>query len=187
MTAPSAPQDGGALQEGDISQENYRLPVTRPDCCHWCGDRFEPPTLKRFVILEDTNHGWGLVSMCFECFKHGDFSEDSGLNLDREQRDCAGCGEPISIPVPGPGKHFRGTARWFNWAVCSNRCYQRAYRKRRRENGGKSTLDWKWGRPKNCEACKKPLPKGRRGDVKFCSNRCRQWTYRRRHQGEATP
>ena len=173
------------LQEGDISTGEISSTRNAPDCCHWCGDAFKPPKRKRFVIMDEVNHsgGWGLVSICFECFKRGGgASSDSGLDLSREQRECAGCGEPISIPIG----FFRGSWRWFRWCVCSNRCYQRAYRKRRRRHG--STIDWKCPKPaRRCEACKAPLPGERRSDSKFCSSKCRQWHYRRRKENRRNP
>jgi hypothetical protein len=192
----------GPLREGEIFPPKCRRAVTRSraDQCHWCDDPFVEPKRKRFVILDVTNYErgwpWGLVSICYECWKwealahnrweienHKQSSDDHGLQAERAERKCQGCGEPISLPIPGEGRRFIGTWRWFSWGVCSMRCYQRAYRKRRRDGGG-STIDWKWNgdgpRHPRCEACKVPLPRGKRSDVKFCSNRCRQWTYRRR-------
>jgi hypothetical protein len=93
----------------------------------------------------------------------------------RRETKCPGCGEPI-FTAPD----FRS----MRLSVCSARCYQRVYRKRRRDHG--STIDWKGDdRRIICEACKRPLPEGQRRDPRFCSNRCRQWTYRRRHQPAA--
>jgi hypothetical protein len=178
-------QSTAPLRDVEIFPKKFRIPVTRADICHWCLDPFAEPKRKCFVIMDVTNPErgwpWGLVSICFECFKRGEgASKDSGLELERKNGQCQGCGEPISIP-----RHqYRGTWRWFSHGVCSMRCYQRAYRKRRRLGGG-SAIDWKWKgdgpRFPRCEACKAPLPKGRRRDGKFCSNRCRQWMYRRRH------
>jgi hypothetical protein len=187
MTEPGAE----TLRVGEVLAEKFREAVTSPGVCYWCHDPFEPPKLKRFVILDGTNHsgGWGLVSICFECWKcrydavceaereYGRVSDESGIRLERVARECKGCGEPVSIPAGS----FRGAGRWFSWCVCSNRCYQRAYRKRRRHLGG-SSIDWKGPRRDlACEACKKRIPREKRGDAKFCSNRCRQLTYRRRH------
>lgn len=166
-----------ALRLRDISPRKYRRPVTGSHHhCHWCETRFEAGA-KRFVILDGVNHsgGWGLASICFECFKCDGASEDSGLDLERTTRECQGCGEPVSIPF----RRYRGAGRWFQWGVCSNACYQRAYRKRRRQQGG-STIDWKHGDHRQCcECCKQPIS-GKRNDARFCSGKCRQWQYRRR-------
>jgi predicted nucleic acid-binding Zn ribbon protein len=170
------------LQEGEISQEKCRPPVTDPSVCHWCRGPFKPPKRKRFVIIGPAGNWWPykLVSICFECFKSADHDEEAGIGLDRVTRDCRGCGEPMSIP----SGTFTGCWKPFNWQVCSNRCYQREYRKRRRRNGG-SAVEWKWlgtgpSRFRHCEVCDKILPGLLRSDARFCSNRCRQWHYRRR-------
>jgi hypothetical protein len=170
-------ESGGPLQEGEISTPKYQVPVTDADVCHWCREPFKPPKRKRFVIMDEARHsgGWGLVSICFECFKHGwdGASREAGIKLERASRECAGCGEPISIPVG----HFTGAWRWFRWQVCSNRCYQRYRRKRIRKYG--SCIDWKRSeREHHCPACHKRFIA--RTDAKFCSNKCRQWHYRRR-------
>jgi predicted nucleic acid-binding Zn ribbon protein len=180
-------ENDAPLQLGDISSEKYRTPVTDPTVCHWCREPFRPPKRKRFVIVDECNHsgGWGIVSICFECWKWGydNECESTGIRLDRIQRDCRGCGEPIS--TPNPHWKFKGAWRRFAWQVCSDRCYQRAYRKRRRSNGGGSAIDWKSGRWRYCKVCKKRLPSELRADARFCSNKCRQWHYRRSHQGTA--
>ena len=164
----------GPLQLDEIFPKKFRIPVTQADNCHWCLDPFAEPKRKRFVIMDANadNWGWELHSICFECFKRGEgASQDSGLSLERVTRECAGCGEPISIP-----RHqYRGNWRWFSHGVCSMRCYQRAYRKRRRQHG--STIDWKGGIRARCECCKQ-LITSKRKDARFCSNKCRQRQYR---------
>jgi hypothetical protein len=170
-------QGASALQLGEISAPKYRVPVTDPDLCHWCREPFQPPKRKRFVILDECNHsgGWGLVSICFECWKIGYDGECSstGIRLERLARDCCGCGEPMSIPVGS----FTGAWRWFRWQVCSNRCYQRHRRTRIRKTG--RCFDWKRSnREHHCVACHERFVA--RTDAKFCSSRCRQWHHRRR-------
>jgi endogenous inhibitor of DNA gyrase (YacG/DUF329 family) len=154
----------------------------------------------RYPIL----HDWKCqpVSLCLDCFKHPDansydpaaiaadaekthdemaaFFAKKNISLPvpkrpksrqlapRREDTCPGCGEPIFISPD---------LRW-RLQFCSMRCYQRAYRKRRRENGG-SAVEWKGGIRPRCAVCKKPVT-GKRIDAKFCSNRCRQWQYRRR-------
>jgi hypothetical protein len=103
-------------------------------------------------------------------------SDHLGNPATRHTIQCGGCGEYIST-IRNP--------RHQHWNYCSNRCYQRSYRKRRR--GQDSVVAWKGGRPnKCCVVCKKPLDtygeQHKRKDAKFCSNKCRQWQYRRRHQ-----
>jgi hypothetical protein len=132
----------------------------------------------------------GPVSICYECWKHEAlatnrweienhkrYNDDRGIHLERVARACQGCGEPISIPRD----QFRGTWRWFSHGVCSMRCYQRAYRKRRREHGRGSAIDWKVkdGHDHNsqCATCKKRL-QSQRKDARYCSNACRQFAYR---------
>jgi hypothetical protein len=177
-----------ALHVGEILPKKCRQAVTHADHCNWCDKPFAGS--KRFVILDhDCGDVWscfGLRSICFDCFKEGDPRDShSGISAEnRKTRQCNGCGEPISIPVPAPGHRWRSTFRWFDWGVCSMRCYQRYYRKRKRERGG-STNPWKGRAPPPCEACKKPVPPTRRGDARFCSNKCRQWTYRRRRAARA--
>jgi hypothetical protein len=177
--AQSLGQDTLPLREGEISSDKYRVAVTDADVCHSCRDPFRPPKKKRFVIMDECNHsgGWGLVSICFECFKWGEaWGRDSGMDLVRVTCDCLGCGEPISTPDPRAG--YTGAWRWFKWQVCSNRCYQRYRRKRIRKFGG--CIDWKPSeRNRICDACQKRFVA--RTDAKFCSNKCRQWHHRRRH------
>ena len=146
-----------------------------PDACHWCRDPFKPGQV-RSLVLTGVWHsgGWGIASVCMECFEYekDQKNKSSITQLERINTECDGCGEPIQT-VTGA---YRG-----HWNVCSNRCYQRAYRKRRR--GVKSVVPWKSREP-NCEACKRPFTPSRR-DARFCSNRCRQWHYRRRKRAGA--
>jgi len=106
-----------------------------------------------------------------DCFKCASFSETG--KLERYRGDCEACGEPMLV----------SSARDFRFGVCSNRCYQRDYRKRRR--GRNSVVDWK-GRRMNecCAVCKTPLDQwgkeNKRKDAVYCSAKCRQWAYRRR-------
>jgi hypothetical protein len=114
-----------------------------------------------------------LASVCIDCFKQADAKETS--TLPRVERRCEGCGEPMLTVVD---------ARAWPWHVCSYRCYQREYRKRRRGIG--STVDWKTHTPM-CKACRRRF-KPERADAKFCSAKCRQWHYRQRRRtknGEA--
>jgi hypothetical protein len=138
------------------------------DSCYRCCETFAHEQT-RYPILDDVSHGtgWGIASICCDCFKSVD--EGNTTRFSRNERTCAGCGEPIFTPT---------NARNGHWYACSNRCYQRAYRKRRR--GRKSVIEWNGDSAyPRCEACKKTL-KPSRIDAKFCSNKCRQWHYRRR-------
>jgi len=146
-----------------------------PDACHWCRRSFKRGQM-RYPIYDGVCHsdGWGIASLCMDCFKvaYDQGSKDSGATLPRRNRQCQGCGEPIQTVVG---------ARVGHWECCSNRCYQRAYRKRRR--GVKRVIDWKpQNRKPRCEACKGPIERSKRTDARYCSNRCRQWHYRRRRQ-----
>jgi|GEM_PF-3914107 len=157
-------QSGVPLQLPDNSSVKYRQAVT-PIRCYWCEDAFGLGQT-RFPIFDgvDFGSGWELVPVCMRCFKAA--GADHTSNLKRSVGSCQGCGEPILSPNEGR----------FRFRVCSHRCYQRAYRKRRRTNGG-STIDWK-GTHRVCEACKADVT-AQRKDARFCSNRCRQWAYRR--------
>jgi hypothetical protein len=114
-----------------------------------------------------------------DCFKQEEDvsvlgSDPSGKPAPRHTIQCQGCGEYISTIL---------NPRYLNWNYCSNRCYQRAYRKRRR--GRDSVVDGKGHRPHSqCVVCKKILDRygaeHKRKDAKFCSPKCRQWAYRRR-------
>jgi hypothetical protein len=146
-----------------------------PDACHWCREPFKRGQT-RCPIYDSVCHGtgWGLASLCMDCFKvaYDEASKDSGAKLPRCNRQCEGCGQPIQTVVNTRAGH---------WECCSNRCYQRAYRKRRR--GVKSVVQWKLeNRKPKCEACKCPIERSKRADARFCSNGCRQWQYRRRGQ-----
>jgi predicted nucleic acid-binding Zn ribbon protein len=129
----------------------------------------------RFLVLSEVDFGggWDIVSVCMDCFKagHQHWPIDSATKLERFNTTCAGCGEPIQT-VRSPRKGA--------WDCCSNRCYQRLYRKRRRGVG--SVIDWKAesSKPK-CAACSQQFNPSR-SDARFCSSRCRQWQYRRRRQ-----
>jgi hypothetical protein len=151
------------------------------DDCQWCSERFKPRQMRYPVMTCVGNSvwgGWGIASVCMKCFKDGhdcpSTLHDSIFNNDRVNYKCAGCGEPIQTIV--------GTSRG-QWHVCSNRCYQRNYRKRRR--GRQSVVDWKAeSHAPRCEACKRSIDSSR-CDARFCSNRCRQWHYRRRKRAGA--
>jgi hypothetical protein len=126
--------------------------------------------------------GWGLVSICEECWagewwndKHPELapgehlSQCSYITLDRYERGYAGCAEPMMTNIG---------YRAFYWGVCSSRCYQRVYRKRRREHGG-STVPWKASGSKSCPTCKRSFKPSRK-DARYCCNACRQKQYRTR-------
>jgi hypothetical protein len=181
----------GSRNGRDTRDDNWGRSIDA-DVCHWCDQRFKPGQM-RYPIMTDCSLGWSAVSVCMECFKQAS-PEETGERqpeiidanrpdwlpppkprrwaLPRREMKCPGCGEPI-FTAPD----FRS----MRLHVCSARCYQRVYRKRRREGGG-SSVPWKGAGRFICEACKRPLPKGQRSDGRFCSNRCRQWAYRRRQQ-----
>jgi len=157
--------------------------------CHWCDQKFAPGQM-RYPILTDTSIGWQAVSVCMDCFKEAS-PDETGETINpnwpawapkpprrwaspRREMQCPGCGEPI-FTAPD----FRSP----RLLVCSARCYQRVYRKRRRGVG--SAIEWKLeNRPARCEACKQPIKQHRR-DARYCSNRCRQWHYRQRKRAVA--
>jgi hypothetical protein len=122
------------------------LPSVNADCCHWCLKAFRPGQM-RYPILDSTNYGtgWEPVSVCMECFKRASpdntgegMKHRSGRPIEpRREMKCAGCGEPV---FASPGHRWR-------LLMCSARCCQRVYRKRRRKNGG-SAIDWKGARPR---------------------------------------
>jgi endogenous inhibitor of DNA gyrase (YacG/DUF329 family) len=108
-----------------------------------------------------------------DCFKAESDDSVLGYGATRHTIQCPGCGEPINT-IRNP--------RHQHWQFCSNRCYQRDYRKHRR--GQDSVVQWKVGRPHCCAVCEKLLDKygeqhKRKGAV-YCSGKCRQWAYRRR-------
>jgi hypothetical protein len=144
----------------------YQLP-SLPDHCHACREKFEPGQI-RYTIMDDCYHRWGIASVCAACFEATEHITECSRHphLDRIDCRCAGCDEPIFTPS---GR---------KWEVCSYRCYQRRYRKRRR--GRESVIDWKGGRPNDrCIVCKSPIKQTRK-DAQYCSGKCRQWAYRRR-------
>ena len=128
-------------------------------------------------------HGWGPAVLCMGYFKAETDVSVLGLGpggqpASRHTMQCAGCSEYIST-IRNP--------RHQQWNFCSNRCYQRTYRRRRR--GRDSVVGWKLENRRSnnhCEACKKLIDvygeSNKRKDAKFCSNKCRQWHYRRTRQ-----
>ena len=138
--------------------------------CHHCRNTFAADQTRYPIMTDlDLKMGWGLASVCMVCFKGA--SKDETGPQERHQRDCRGCGAPMLTPLHGP----------YAKKICSTRCYQRDYRKRRR--GRDSVVAWKAHRP-NCAVCKKSLDQWgkphRRKDSVYCSSKCRQWAYRRR-------
>lgn len=151
-------------QSGQSDNRNDSIDQLTPDACHDCREPFEHGQT-RFPVSGRWNE---LVSVCGLCFKDGCIAP--GVNdPPRHNLRCKGCGAPIHSPTKGR----------FRWQVCSDRCRQREYRKRRRENGG-STVSWKYQCTPQCAACKQPIS-GKRKDARFCSARCKQWAHRRRH------
>jgi hypothetical protein len=152
--------------------------------CAWCEAHFAPGQT-RFPIIVDWFGDYFasgfrmraiVASLCLDCFKdaYDTAGEESGARVPRINSVCAGCGEPIQT-IQNP--------RCRHWLYCSNRCYQRDYRKRRR--GQNSVVDWKGRRThSNCLVCKKQIDQWgkqhKRKDRLFCSGKCRQWAYRRR-------
>jgi hypothetical protein len=142
-----------------------------PDACHHCRTAFTHGQT-RYPILSGINWGggWGLASVCMDCFKCAAVEE--ATKLQRHQHKCEGCFEPMLTVL---------NACAGQWRVCSPRCYQPVYRKRR--HGRDSVVAWK-GHRQDCAVCKKPLEERRgqhkRKDAVYCSSKCRQWAYRRR-------
>ena len=143
------------------------------DVCYYCRQRFSPDQL-RYRIMQIVPGGWGPALLCMECFKSETDDSCLGYGADRHVIQCAGCGEHINT-IRDP--------RHQHWNVCSDRCYQREYRKRRR--GRLSVVEWKGGHYPRCQCCKKPIGPKRR-DAQFCCNACRQKTYRRRRASPAS-
>jgi hypothetical protein len=130
-----------------------------PTACQWCRQPFrQDQTLFPVLTGVNFNTGWELVSVCGLCFKLA--SDSEATNLPRFNRECLGCGSAMRTPV-----YYR-----FRWQVCSNRCYQRALRKRNHPH-------------KRCEACRELFRPVRR-DARYCSFRCRQWQYRQRKKSK---
>lgn len=140
-----------------------------PSVCHHCREKFAVGQMRYPIRTEVEEYGWALASVCMDCFKCA--SDEETSNQKRYQCECRGCGEPMLTPRYRP----------FHFLVCSNRCYQRDYRKRRRNTG--SVISWKgqYRQQPQCAVCKKHINKQSRTDVVYCSPACRQWAYRRRH------
>jgi hypothetical protein len=182
---PIPPAHGCAECSEPFAPGQTRFPYLQFLGCFWHGDK-----LKHQIVI---------ASMCRACFddalrhvadcmaKWGPYGQSGtiwgqelglarvGELATRCDSECEGCGESIHTIVNGRDRH---------WQFCSNRCYQRDYRKRRR--GRDSVVDWKGRRPySHCAVCKEPLDRfgepHKRKDALYCSSRCRQWAYRRRH------
>jgi hypothetical protein len=159
------------LDRSDVTDNQYFGEIISPncnaDCCHHCRDKFGAAMRYPLMTAVDWGTGWGLASVCGECFKVASPNEIGPR--ERYSRECRGCGSPM-LTV-------------FTSEVCSNRCYQRDYRRRRRAGLG-STVDWKGHRSVRCAACEKPLcrwgGRNKRKHAVYCSNACRQKAYRRR-------
>jgi hypothetical protein len=140
------------------------------DVCYYCGERFEPNQM-RYRVMQAVAGGWGPALLCMECFKQETDESCLGYGVTRHITQCPGCGEYINTV-----ENYN-----LNWRYCSNRCYQREYRKRR--HGRDSVVDWK-GHRQHCAVCKKKIDTfgkpHKRKDAVYCSPKCRQWAYRRR-------
>lgn len=163
-------------------ERNSINPSPLPDHCHYCEEPFRPGQM-RYPIFTGISYGWGLASVCMDCFKavddefaainieERDGHTDQITRLNRAVCECKGCGEPILTAINAPS---------ITWETCSRRCYQRVYRKRRRGRG--SVVDWKEeARFPCCESCEREFEPMRR-DARFCCNACRQRRYRMRQQ-----
>jgi hypothetical protein len=186
----------------NATPDSHADPSRDATCCHWCRVPFQSGEM-RYPILDsafDQSKSWSCpavtVSICMPCFKdmNAEYHDPAAMQqkqrraeeemcqgcklpppkwrggiLPRRETQCPGCGEPIFVsPNLRPRLMF-----------CSTRCYQRDYRKRRREKGG-SVVDWK-GRYIKCETCEKHY-KPTRKDSKYCCAACKQWAYRMRHK-----
>lgn len=132
--------------------------IRDPDRCHYCQGRFTAGQMRYplWTVLDNYWLNMGIASVCMPCFK--DAPADEATKLERFERECHGCGEPILT-------HGRGPWRWI---TCSTRCNQRYHRQRKRQWQGR-----------NCKCCKRWF-RGKRKDSLFCSNKCRQSAYRAR-------
>jgi hypothetical protein len=145
------------------------------DVCYYCRERFVSGQL-RCRIMNIVPSGWGPALLCMPCFNEETDDSCTGYGATRHETQCRGCGERINT-IENP--------RRLNWYYCSNRCYQRDYRKRR--HGQSSVVDWK-GRLRRCQCCKESID-GKRRDTLFCSDACRQKMYRKRvaERGDINP
>jgi hypothetical protein len=149
------------------------------DVCYRCREFFSAGQM-RYRVMEILPNSFGPALLCMDCFKsETDVSclgeGVGGEPASRHVIECAGCGEQINT-IRNP--------RYRQWNYCSNRCYQRVYRKRRRGRlnaiGWKrSVVEWKAGHWPRCKCCRKEFQPSRT-DALYCSPSCRQWTHRRR-------
>jgi hypothetical protein len=141
---------------GSCNKGAHGDPIRDADRCHYCRVRFEAGQM-RYPIWTEVIRLWqyGLASICMACFKE-EATDSETTKLERFERECHGCGEPILTPMRGP----------WAWQTCSTRCNQRYARKRKHQ--------WR-----QCKACKQGFTPTR-NDARFCSDKCRQWHYRRR-------
>jgi len=140
-----------------------------PDACFYCSAAFQPDQMRYPIRNFGGVRSWfepDFVSVCMDCFKQAD--DDVTSKQTRYERKCQGCDAPILTPTDGV----------FAYGVCSKRCYQRAYRKRRRKGGG-STVSWKGSGQPICQTCKHSFVPSRK-DACYCSDACRQRAYRGR-------
>jgi hypothetical protein len=154
-------------KRGDVTATQYFLEKTlaNPYACHWCRNFFASKQMRYPIKTREAHrNGWGLASVCVGCFKCAGPDAVGPPSLKRHQVGCAGCGEPMMT--------FVGM-RNGSWHVCSNRCAQRDYRKRRRAYASGTN-----GQAR-CQSCNQILS-SMRGNARFCSNRCRQRGYRQR-------
>ena len=128
--------------------------------CHWCERPFKLGQV-RFLVMDEAGWEWERVSICGLCWKDAALSGNLPDEIDRHgeqiKRQCAGCGEPMSVL-----SHYRG----WRIACCSIRCEQRHRRQLNK-------------RSRRCDVCKKGFTPSRK-DARHCSNACRQWAYRQR-------
>lgn len=142
----------------------------RPGHCWRCGAPFAPGALIALVYaqyrprLSDGTLGrfalphWGCI--CPRC------TTPDELTRLPARFACEGCNQPLAVPSDARREHW----------VCSNRCDQRARRRRQRAHRLLVV----------CDGCGETF-RPERDDQQFCSNRCRQAAYRLRRTGAAPP
>lgn len=168
----------GALRVNDLDIlprsdiRNAMAVVTdEPGHCARCGEPFaDGVTLfmftfrRRVLVYEEPAYQSVALPVCERCLTPNEIEArqpdpDSALVPIQPVGVCPGCDHPLMAYADWRGSY------------CSNRCMQRARRKRRQASRPSIT----------CAVCTKQF-RPTRADSRFCGTVCRQWAYRRRHQ-----
>jgi hypothetical protein len=141
----------------------YREVAGRCTRCHYLFDGPAYMVLDGAESINGRALGWHVSPVCTTCVTREE------RDAPHRNSDCPGCGRLLYFPLRRVSRRtsLSGGDQRPLATTCSNACFRRSLRKKRRIKN------------LTCTVCKEKFASVRK-DAKYCSGACRQWAYRLR-------